>query len=749
MAGYWHTNPGITPDIAALLNQALQTAGNRPQYQQAPNHNVMHTLVNHQYQQAPNSNLNSAVPLMSTNIPPPGGTFIGGAPAHVTRTSRTITLPPSLAEKRKTFADRNRMDETNASGSSHTALDNSNQNSSTLLPPSQVGNRFVEDGLLGPPPTGPGLLGQAPTGQVNSNTLAQLPTFDLLAKRSTSNAQPEETPTPVFSTEIGMGKECPKPPEPQTKSVIVLDIHNTHNKLLPHGSHRILHDNDYWHKFIISGPVAGNKTKILKRIVESSEPTLLLPIMYQEEGETAVFYARNCGSAIERLCRNNKLVFEVDKQKFMLRIMLQCAPVNRLKLNALNILKNTMEKRFNVSDRCLDLSSFEHDPDLNASMYCSLSHPSALHYVLVTAVNLPINFVTLRLCHNGIRQLKVEVLMKASFLRTLDLSHNELLYQNDLTGLRDLTQVTKVILDGNPLCAEFRSTEEYISQLKALMPQLRCLDSVALFPGSIWVPKERHFLCSKDGHQMVDQFITHFFDRYDWKDRRCLDGLYHNDALFTLTCVLISGQRTSESSSLTWYNTYNHNIAKLSDISKAEKNVYHGPDEILELFSSLPATEHDPYSFCVDLIHYNDKAAVVSISGIFREHPSSPPDPKYMRSFRRVFALCCTAPNEWQIINEQLHLSNLTSEQIDSAFRIKRPPVKAPVAAWLVHDAQLLSEAEKDQMATIMMQLTTLTKQWATKFLQDNHWYVREALISFVNKFEANELPKDAFSKDI
>lgn len=63
--------------------------------------------------------------------------------------------------------------------------------------------------------------------------------------------------------------------------------------------------------------------------------------------------------------------------------------------------------------------------DLSAYMFCPLSQPSVLHWVLSTAVQFPINFFKLRLCHNGIRQLKIEVLNKASYLRTLDISHNE------------------------------------------------------------------------------------------------------------------------------------------------------------------------------------------------------------------------------------------------------------------------------------------------------------------------------------
>lgn len=50
-----------------------------------------------------------------------------------------------------------------------------------------------------------------------------------------------------------------------------------------------------------------------------------------------------------------------------------------------------------------------------------------------------------------------------------------------------------------------------------------------------------------------------------------------------------------------------------------------------------------------------------------------------------------------------------------ASFKIKRAPVEAPVAAWLVQDAQLLSDVEKDQMSSIMMQLTTLNKAWATR----------------------------------
>lgn len=110
----------------------------------------------------------------------------------------------------------------------------------------------------------------------------------------------------------------------------------------------------------------------------------------------AVFYARNCGSSIERLCKNNDLFFHIDGNavsiwiffsdavfvsevkfyfmcfscplQFVLRILLQCAPVNRLKLNAHTVMKKFLESRYNEVTRTLDLSNTEHDPGLSFNL---------------------------------------------------------------------------------------------------------------------------------------------------------------------------------------------------------------------------------------------------------------------------------------------------------------------------------------------------------------------------------------------
>ena len=125
-------------------------------------------------------------------------------------------------------------------------------------------------------------------------------------------------------------------------------------------------------------------------------------------------------------------------------------------------------------------------------MFFPLSQPIIMHYVLSAAVARLSNVTAIDLSNNQLRTLKsLDVLMKMSNLRKLDLRNNEvwctgitydyswdildlrsfytvlffwfqLLYKGDLEDLKVLSQITSLSLDGNPLCAEFKSPREYL-----------------------------------------------------------------------------------------------------------------------------------------------------------------------------------------------------------------------------------------------------------------------------------------------
>lgn len=55
---------------------------------------------------------------------------------------------------------------------------------------------------------------------------------------------------------------------------------------------------------------------------------------------------------------------------------------------------------------------------------------------------------------------------------------------------------------------------------------------------------QKNFFCDRDSLDLVNQFLEYFFTAYD-TDRKLLAGLYHKNAMFSLTCVYLSGQLSS------------------------------------------------------------------------------------------------------------------------------------------------------------------------------------------------------------
>lgn len=52
------------------------------------------------------------------------------------------------------------------------------------------------------------------------------------------------------------------------------------------------------------------------------------------------------------------------------------------------------------------------------------------------------------------------------------------------------------------------------------------------------------------------------------------------------------------------YKKYSRNIKFMSNLSKCDEFVFKGPKKIIQILSDLPLSEHDPYSFTVDLLYY-------------------------------------------------------------------------------------------------------------------------------------------------
>lgn len=207
----------------------------------------------------------------------------------------------------------------------------------------------------------------------------------------------------------------------------------------------------------------------------------------------------------------------------------------------------------------------------------------------------------------------------------------------------------------------------------------------------------------------MDQFVEHYFTLWD-KNRHLLEPLYHKNAMFTITASYLVGHVTSPTASLKKYIVISRNLKTLADISRTLQFLHRTNTNIAKVLCNMPQTEHDPSTFTVDLLHYSDKLAIVLVTGVFREMADNLLDAERYLGFSRKFVLLACPNGEYQIINEQLHVSNATTTQYMRAFKVGKPPksnfLQLPPAK---------TEEEKKQLEEALKLISTMNEEWSKK----------------------------------
>lgn len=524
---------------------------------------------------------------------------------------------------------------------------------------------------------------------------------------------------------------------------IILDHTNSFDAMCGPGyrgsrEFKFIHGKDYWHKVTVLQGATGNKEDILKRIMDFVYPADLLPVMCRDDGVHLYFLIRRCGKAIEKLCRV-RMKIETPLDPIHLRIVLGFANVKDIPLNMQMCLTKAITKRYNHTRKYLDLSNFHNDPELVDVLFCPLSQHKMLHCVFNLAVNYHLNIKNLNLANNGIsfvRNLGSSTPFKQ--INKIDLRQNSISSAAELVHLRQ-SLIRELLLDLNPMCEKYSCEKEYINDVRNAIPTLVKLDGVTLpapgFPRTI-----KNFVLLQDDILLADQFIRQYFTLYDSEHRKKLEGLYYKEALFSLSATYLPAQSTSNTARLTEYTIESRNLLKLSDYSKNLRVLHRGPESIMGTICKLPTTEHDRYSFRVDVTKCNS-GVVISVKGVFKE-PTILKAP-LIRSFYRVFVLKEINPKCFQIANESLHISNATTKEAETAFKVTKPVITRKMLASKTGN---LSENEKTQMTDTMSMLTTMNKKWSNKCLEETQWEIKEALIVFTELYKMNKIPQEAFS---
>ncbi|XP_067011853.2 nuclear RNA export factor 1 isoform X2 [Anabrus simplex] len=461
----------------------------------------------------------------------------------------------------------------------------------------------------------------------------------------------------------------------------------------------------YWHKFVVLDGSIHDKNKVLKTVLNSAYVTEFIPVM---------------------IC---------------LEIILCFAHVSMLGLSVNDSFTSCINKRYDLATRTLDLSNFANDPDLVDTFYCPLWLATVFNQLLLIIKSLHKHITCLLINKNELSLIKAHFSDYLYGLTMIDLSENKFDSINCLSPLRPL-KLRELVLDKNPLCAQYSSGENYIRDVKESLPTLKKLDGVVL--GDLSMPCwHRNFVVCEEGTDFVDQFLEHYFTIFDSENRGYLLGFYHEEGCFSMSANYLGGQSTSSTARLTRYTMESRNLFKISDYSKSFKLISHGPEDIIATLCRLPRTEHDPTTFTVDLLHYNAGHIVLTVSGVFREPSMMKQAP--VRYFNRTFVLVYLGDYQYQICNEILYISNATTKQAEDSFKCTRT---SPSLVWIaVTKIEQLTDADRRKMVKCMTELTDMSPRWAKKCLEESKWKFREALQVFTELLKMDKIPADAFAK--
>ncbi|XP_011881397.1 PREDICTED: nuclear RNA export factor 1-like [Vollenhovia emeryi] len=491
----------------------------------------------------------------------------------------------------------------------------------------------------------------------------------------------------------------------------------------------LMNNADLWHKIKVIKGGQWDKHTVLKAILRAVEPADMLPVKYQVCGEDAYFVARNCGPALEMLCKTSMIIRNAKGEAMILMITLGFTSIRDLRINMHSILLTALTRRYNPSEKTLNLERFHADPDVDKTIYCPLSQLRTCNYILNLAKTKIATFEHLNLQHNELFDISAIENAKLTSVKYLDLRHNNLLNMSTLVPLKNL-EVVKLWLDGNPLCENYSTAKQYVESARRYCPNLQELDGVCIMENMPLIYKD--YFRDDKAQGFAHAFVTHFFALYDQLDRTCLRGLYHKDAFYSMSFTI--SQQISQKIGASQY-TFNRNLLKrgAKKNRQASTNLYHGQEDILGAFSKLPRSYHDASTFTYDIMYDNDKIIVFSVSGLFKKLSSG----MCVLSFSRTFVLVASLDNEYHILNDQYHVFAAPDNTRTDKVVVKHVyEDKEPVC---------FSLSEKSVLITRLQQVTKMNKEWCVIYLSQAEWDTRKAISTFITDLKDSAIPDSAF----
>lgn len=523
--------------------------------------------------------------------------------------------------------------------------------------------------------------------------------------------------------------------------------HNSRKKYKKQGGNKkhSHHDREVfsWYKIQIPHGKKSGKVFILKSL-QSVCVGQIVPINFQFIGNSAEFYV-NDHTVADQLKRANRKITTPEGFKLLINVGRCSIPVCSIDSETEESIKNCMSSRYDAISHTLNLSKFHNDPSLKATgLYVPLNKPVVLTAVAkIIKEHIP-EIEVLDLSDNRLYSIDtLNVLVPiCKQLKSLIFRNNKLRSVSDLNSLKGL-EVTDLILDGNPLCDDFKDKTTYISAVRDRFSKLINLDGHCL-PAPIgfdlgpetFPVSKKSFLAADDVKDLVIQFLDQYYTIYDSGDRTKLLDAYHDQANFSL--CLSKHSHKSSNGTLASYNLDNRNLLKVTDYGQRFKLLKQGKLSIVNALSELPQTMHDPTSFSVDIFHISPGLMSFSVVGVFKE-VGADINNATLKTFSRTYVVIAQGQG-FVITNETLFIAHASQDQQAKAFKVPAPtpsPSPAPSEEKSAHEKQLLVIELSKQ--------TGMNLEFSTKCLEENDWDPQRAFAVFLKFQTEGKLPPEAF----
>ncbi|XP_064218376.1 nuclear RNA export factor 2-like [Aotus nancymaae] len=471
------------------------------------------------------------------------------------------------------------------------------------------------------------------------------------------------------------------------------------------------------------------------------------PLDFHYFQNRAHFFVQGASTA-SALNNVNYMICDDQNRKICIFVNHSSAPFsvkNRLKPSQMELLKLTMDKRYDVSRQALDLQRLRFDPDLTGSdVDIILNRRNCMAATLkIIESNFP-ELLSLNLCNNKLYQLDglSDITEKAPKVKILNLSKNELMSVWELGKVKGL-KLEELWLEGNPLCSTFFDESAYVSAIQDCFPKLLRLDGRELSPAVTVDIDSSEFMkpCEESCNgfetlkHIVLQFLQQYYSIYDSGERRGLLGAYHEEACFSMTIPF--NPEDSAPKSLSQYFGESRNIKAVKDPDLRGQLLRHTKRDIVDFLGALPKTQHDLSSFLVDTWYQTKRMLCFSVNGVFKEVEGQ--SQGSVLAFTRTFIATRGSNSSLCIVNDELFVRDVSPPETQSAFSI---PVSTPSSS----SEPSLSQEQQEMVQAFSAQ-SGMKLEWSQKCLQDNEWNYTRAGQVFTMFQTEGKIPAEAFKQ--